>query len=96
MITNRNWASAARASPTLACPLIAGRTVLDPLAVNFEPKLVARHDRPAELDAVDRGDQRDLGARVSMLAAIRMPAAWASDSTISTPGMIGMPGPVAA
>ena len=37
----------------------AGRTVLDALAADFESKLVAGHDRAAELDPVDRGDQGD-------------------------------------
>jgi hypothetical protein len=68
-----------------------GGPLLDELDIELQQ--AARLDRIAELGTLDRHEVDQLAAAArSKLSTASTPAACASASTISTPGMIGRPG----
>ena len=62
------------------------------MAIDFQAKLVAGYDRPAELDPIDRGDQGNPARRQVDAGGDQDAGGLAIASTMSTPGMIGSPG----
>jgi len=60
--------------------------------LHLEAQLVAGHDRPAELHLVEAHHPDLDPARIGAVVSSQIPAAWARDSRIRTPGMTGWDG----